>query len=169
MSHRRKFKLSRARARAPHDVSGVSFAVSVNLWWPPVLHADSIRKRVSVPDPALTSSHLATIPSRGEIHSSLHLLFLLHRRRYSFKRLVFPVGTRQPQQRHEKRLINKLIRFLPTLRRTPFISNLSLFFLRKRLSRFFLSLRQDARWQTPLGFRKRDTTDSNPTHVSLAR
>lgn len=85
-----------------------------------VFHADSIRKKISVPDPALTSSLFATIPSRSGIHSSR---LLLHRQ-YSFKRLVFPVGTRQSQQRYEKRLINKLIRFLPTLRRTPFIFNL---------------------------------------------
>jgi len=101
-----------------------------------ILHADSIRKRVSVPDPALTS-YLLPLPSsrrfplaRGGIHFSL--LLLLHRQ-YSFNRLVFPVGIRQPQQRYEKRLINKLIRFLPTLRRTPFIFNL-FFFLHKRLS-----------------------------------
>lgn len=64
--------------------------------------------------------------------SLLHHLLL--RRRYSFKRLVFPVGTWQPQQRHEKRLINKLIRFRPTPRCTPFVLNL-FFSLRKRLSR----------------------------------
>lgn len=57
--------------------------------------------------------------------SLLHHLLL--RRRYSFKRLVFPVGTWQPQQRHEKRLINKLIRFRPTPRCTPFVLNLFFF------------------------------------------
>lgn len=75
----------------------------------PALDVDSIKegypRLIPLPRPA-------TIPSlaRDRIRSR-------YQRRYSFKRLVFPVGIRQPQQRHEKRLINKLIRFLSTPRR----------------------------------------------------
>jgi len=104
---RRKFVLSHAYR---------ALLRRLDLWRPPVLDADSIRRGNLRLIPLLLLP--ATIPSRDEIHSRLL------RRRYSFKRLVFPMGTQQPQQRHEKRLINKLIRFLPIPRR----ASLGLFF-----------------------------------------
>lgn len=157
VSRRRKFELSRARARLPHG----ELRCILNLWWwPPVLHVDSIRKRVSVPDPTLTSSRW--IPLAAEFSRLL-------RRRYSFKRLVFPVGTRQPQQRHEKRLINKLIRFLPTPRRTPSVLSISFFFSRKPPVPVLPLTTTGHTVVDPSRLPETRHPDSNPTHVSLAR
>lgn len=79
----------------------------LDLWRPPVLDADSIKRGNLRLIPLLLS-----FPFRDEIHSRLSFAVGTH-----LSASYFPWEPQQPQQRHEKRLINKLIRFLPIPRR----------------------------------------------------
>lgn len=177
---RRKFEPSCTRARCESELEIVSWTFDA----PPPLIPLAEGIRLILGSSSTWSSRSFSWSCNNSLLAMGFTAAATTTTKCSFKRLVFPVGTRQPQQRHEKRLINKLIRFLltPVLAHNPRASiSLSLFL-------FFFFLANTSVPLLPvadgthgtvelslflslfLGFRKHDTTDStNPTHVSLAR